>query len=300
MIPVLIFVIVVLCWLSVCFRTCLKHPFLTVGYGALDAVNWIRQKEWRIPETGRIIGYTGMFRSGKTLSGVAYISELYEKYNDLKVYDRTRKKFVTQKVHILSNVDFKKIPAEPLISLEQVVYISNTSKQQDIDNDTLTIHIVFIDEASVQLNSRNFKSNMDPLFLNSLLTCGHVYMMVIYTCQDKADVDALLRRVTSYYTDCEKVWRVMVQRRYSAREMEYAANPMDVKPLSTSGWFIRNKDFEAYDTLACVENLKKSFDENDMMTEEEILALRSVTPPDMDVVQKPSKRYLRRRKKMNK
>ncbi len=91
----------------------------------------------------------------------------------------------------------------------------------------------------------------------------------------------------------------MVQDIYDAYDMENAGNPLDVKPLRRTGWFIRQRDFNAYDTLACVDNLKKSCESGDMLTEEEILALQQNTPSDMDSVQRPSRKFIRRKKKVS-
>ena len=62
-----------------------------------------------------------------------------------------------------------------------------------------------------------------------------------------------------------------------------------------------NRDYEAYNTLACVGNLKKSMKEGDMMTEEEILKLQQNTQQaNMEAVNRPSRRWMRNRKKQNK
>ena len=109
-------------------------------------------------------------------------------------------------------------------------------------------------------------------------------------------MDALLRQVTSYVVECKKVWRVQCQYKYDAYELEYATTPDAVQPLSKSGWFICDKDFDAYDTLACVGNLSKSCKKGDMLTEAEILALQCNTPADNDNVIHMS-RGLRKSKK---
>ena len=57
----------------------------------------------------------------------------------------------------------------------------------------------------------------------------------------------------------------------------------------------------AYNTLACVGNLKRSMSAGDMMSEEEILKLQQNTQQtNMEGVNRPSKRWLKRRKKENK
>ena len=62
-----------------------------------------------------------------------------------------------------------------------------------------------------------------------------------------------------------------------------------------------NRDYAAYDTLACVGNLQKSFKEGDMLSEEEILSLRrNEQQANMDGVVKPSRKLRRNQKKMYK
>ena len=92
----------------------------------------------------------------------------------------------------------------------------------------------------------------------------------------------------------------MVQEEFDADEMEYASDPTMIKPRKRTGFFIRNFDFASYDTLACVDNLKKSVDDNDMMTPEEILAMRGELNPDNDNVRHISKQLKRHYKKIRK
>ena len=286
-----------ICWLSVCVRVVLANPFKSIWYFVKDTYMKYRYKRWRECATGKIIAFVGLFGKGKTLSAVHYVAQYYyKKYNNKKIYDFNRKKWVTQKVHLISNVELS-LPYEKFVSLAQVVALGDMYRKIDEENDTLTIHIVLGDEFSVQLNSRSFKSNIDPLFLNTLLTCRHHHITLVYTAQRFNHVDALLRQVTSYVVSCNKCWRVMVHYDYDAYELENASNPTDIKPLRRYGWFISDRDFNAYDTLACVEQLKKSCQGDDMLTEEEILALQQNTPSDMDAVQNPSKKYIRRKKK---
>lgn len=299
MIFVLFAVIGIAMLISVVFRVIVTHPALTVGYSGIDFYTYLRQKKWRNCRTGYIIAFVGLFGKGKTLSAVHYVTSIYKRYNNKKIYDPYRNKWVTQKVHVVSNVDLS-IPFEMFTSLMQMVQIPERYQKIDEENDTLTIHLFLGDEFSVQLNSRSFKTNIDPLFLNTLLTCRHHHISLIYTAQRFKHVDALLRQVTSYVVNCNKVWRVMVHGEYDAYELENTANILDVKPLRRYGWFIRNKDFAAYDTLACVQNLTLSCKSGDMLSEEQILALQQNTDVDADSVSRPSRRLVKRMKKFRK
>ena len=89
----------------------------------------------------------------------------------------------------------------------------------------------------------------------------------------------------------------MVQNEYDADEMEYASDPTMVKPRKRTGFLILDSDYNSYDTLACVDKLKKSVEEGDMMSEEEILTMRGEMNPDNDAVTNRSKRLKRRMKR---
>lgn len=279
------------------FRLVVKNPFSSVYYGIKDLRERIIHHTGRNCPTGQIIAYTALFGGGKTLSVVHYVTTLFYRYDGLKVWDRDRKKFVTQKIHVISNVDLV-IPYEKFVSLEQIVRVADKFHEMDLQNDTLTVTVVLGDEFSVQLNSREFKKNIDPLFLNTLLTCRHHHILMVYDAQRFNHVDALLRQVTLSVIECKKVWRFMIQYEFDAYEMENAVNPLLLTPKARYGWFIRDADYQAYDTLACVGNLKKSCEKGDMLSEEDILKLQCNNGTNMEAVTAPSKAYRKSRKKL--
>lgn len=283
--------------LSPTFRCAFFHPFGVIMNAVVDYVSYIRYHKWNDFQAGELVAYVGLFGKGKTLSAVHRVVSIYNQYDGKKVWDRDRKKWVTQRVKVLSNVTLQ-IPYEELKSLQQVVYCAEKNGEFDLQNDTQTITIVLGDEFSVQMNSRGFKTNVDPLFLNTLLTCRHYHLSIYYTAQRFGHVDALLRQVTSCVIDCDKLWRFQRLNLYDAWEMENATNVQLIRPVARRCWFVRNKDYNAYNTLACVGNLQKSFKKGDMMTEEEILALRrNDQAVGMDGIAKPSKRWLKSRGK---
>lgn len=288
------------CALSVCFRVVLLHPIKTFRNLVVDVFKWFKYKKWDICGTGQLIGFVGLFGKGKTLSAVHFVVKKYQRYDGRKVFDFNRGKWVTQKIHIISNVDLLDVPFERFTSLMQVVQASERFKGIDADNDTLTCIFVLGDEFSVQMNSRSFKTNIDPLFLNTLLTCRHHHISLVYTAQRFSHVDALLRQVTSFVVSCDKKWRIMVHGQYDAYALENATDPTLVTPMRRFGWFIENKDFDAYDTLACVDNLSKSCQEGDMLSEEEILSLQQNNGINMEGVLKPSRKFVRSQKKRQK
>jgi hypothetical protein len=292
-------VAVVLLLLFPSVRCAVFNPHRVLVNGCRDVFIYFAHKEYNVCRTGELLAYVGLFGKGKTLSVVHRVVGEYKRRNDKKVWCPERKAFVTQKIKVLSNVHLR-IPYEKLESLEQIVLCAERNREADTEAGTLTATLVLGDEFSVQMNSRNFKSNIDPLFLNTLLTCRHYRISLFYTAQRFGHVDALLRQVTSFVISCDKVWRLQTLRKYGAWEMENATNPALLKPKKQSCWFVRNKDYDAYDTYACVGNLKKSMKEGDMMSQEEILALQCNMPANMDAVEKPSRGWLRGQRKRRK
>lgn len=297
MLIIALVVIAVLMYCSITFRLAVLHPIKTIYYGCMDCYLYFHDHTYDKYDGGLLNCYFAHFGGGKTLSVTHYIVELFHRYNNKRIYDRKQKKWVLQKVHIISNVHLTSVPYEELVSLSQVVCCAYKNKKIDKANGTRTVVLVLLDEASSQMNSRNFKTNIDPDFLNTLITSRHFNMSLYYTSQKFKLVDALMRNVTQKCIWCNKVWRFMVQHTFDADEMEYASNPTLVQPLVRTGFFITNKDYAAYDTLATVDKLKHAVDNNDMMSEAEILAMRGLMNPDDDLINKPSRKLVKRRRK---
>ena len=292
MIYIYLFAFIALMVCSICFRVAVLNFPQTVFYSFKDLYKYFRYCGWRNLKTGFIIAFVGLFGKGKTLSAVHWVVKRYKKYNNRKIYHPFLRKWVTQKVLVLSNVDLS-IPHVPFTGLRQMVDLAEQLKEIDRENNTLTCVLVLGDEFSVQLNSRSFKTNIDPLFLNTLLTCRHHHISLIYTSQRFNHVDALLRQVTSFVISCNKCWRFMVHNQYDAYTLENATDTTLVKPLKRFGWFVRDADFNAYDTLACVDNLSKSCKDGDMLTEEEILLAIADKGVQMEGVLNPSRKYVK-------
>ncbi len=128
------------------------------------------------------------------LSVVHYTKHLSDYlYNNVRFLIATGKKWVTQKVHVISIVDLA-IPYGKVCILEQIVRVADKFKELDEQNVTQTFTIVLGDEVSVLLNSRSFISNIDPLFLYTLLTCRLIIIPLCLMHSGFNLVDALLRR----------------------------------------------------------------------------------------------------------
>lgn len=268
----------VLCAVSVVFRLIVCHPYGVLYYAILDRIDYFQHKLRNECSYGTIkcyIAHRGTaFGTGKTLSATREIVKAYKRYNGKPVWCPRRQRLVTQRIHVLSNVEFKAIPYEYLKSLSQFVGETDTMQDYDDKHNCLTVTYLFIDEASSQLNSRSFKSNFDAPFISRLLTSRHVRANLILTSQRSGMVDKLMRDCCNWYISCQKIWRFEILRWYDAYSIECAQEPDTVAPVRRTGYFIKDNLFSAYDTFASVKALEKSCKEGDMLSAEEILALR--------------------------
>lgn len=276
-------------------RCCLSHPFASLGNVFKDSFSFFRLKQYNNCPVGALDIYCGYFGYGKTLSLVHKVVGLYNQYDGLQVWCPRRKAFVTQRILVISNVQLN-IPYVPLKSLSQVVSASKTNDAYDNEHNTLTVTIVCMDELSVQMNSRSFKDNFNAYFLNTLLCCRHYHISFFGSAQRFQHVDKLMRDVTMNVIQCHKRWRFQTNQVYDAWQLENATDAQMVKPLNTRCWFVHNKDYDAYDTLAVVDNLQKKFEDGDMMTENEIINNQAPTPANDDAITTPSRKLKQRRK----
>ena len=275
-------------------RCALANIPWVVQYCIRDAITYIKRKGWNTCRTGELVAYTGLFGKGKTLSAVHRVVTAYRRFDGLPVWCMRRKKMVTQRIKVISNIQLN-IPYEEFVGLLQLVEVQKIFEAYDDENDTLTCTLVLGDEFSVQLNSRKYKENIDPLVLNSILTCRHHSMSIFYTSQRFGHVDALLRQVTAYVVECDKLWRFQRQSIYDGWDMENATSSVAIRPLRRTCWFVKDSDYNAYDTFAMVGNLVKAVKDGDMLTEAEILALQRGPEPNMEAVGRPSRRWLKRK-----
>lgn len=241
--------------------------FPSVIFNSLvDLYKYFRYRKWNeCKEYGKINVYTGLFGRGKTLSSVHYVLGIYNKYNGKKVWSEKDKCFKVQTIRIISNVALN-IPYVKLVNTQQI--INATEGLNDV-----SVAIVLIDEASTQFNSRNFKNNISSTLLNSLLTCRHHKFGMILTSQRFLHIDALIRQICDRAIECKKIWRFQMLYDCSAWDLENCTNIKLVKHLSRC-WFVRNKDYKAYDTYADVDAIKRMQANGELLSDDEVLALR--------------------------
>ena len=130
MIFIVIIAIMILMLFSVFIRTILLNLHLTLFYLPKDLYKYFKYHLFNEFQTGKLICYTALFGGGKTLSCVHYINHLYDRYNNKKLYNPIKRCWITQKVHVISNVDLK-IPYEKFTSLSQVVRVAEKFKEID-------------------------------------------------------------------------------------------------------------------------------------------------------------------------
>ena len=174
----IVFIILYIVFVPV--RLIFQHPILFIKYAILDLFNYFRFKKWNNFPSGAFTCYDSkfgvVFGSGKTLSVVEQTFRDFKKYDNKQVYDVHRRKFVTQKIHILSNLTLFGVPYEKLINLGQVLSACENALDQDKKSDTLTCVLVVIDECQNQLHCRSFKDNLSPMMLKALTECRHYNM----------------------------------------------------------------------------------------------------------------------------
>ena len=262
-------------------------PKIIVG-AVPDLFKYIKYKRWReCPSYGRICCYTGLFGQGKTKECVRFITNQYDKYNGLMIYDFEAEKWIQQQVIVYSNVDLT-IPYVPLKSLQQLVDCQNS--------EVGTVNLFLIDEASVVFNSRDFKTNFSTPALNTILTSRHHKIGVYLTSQRFGHMDALLRQVTSYVYECKyfKPLRIQQIKVYDAWECENCSNLLLIKPVSVKYHYTSNEDYENYDTNAMVEAISKECSEGGFYSDADVLARQGSSESDVKVLNKP-KRKLKKR-----
>lgn len=282
-------------FICVPLRLLVLNLFKSAKYAIIDMILYFKQKRWNNAKVGFIYCFTGLFGAGKTLSAVHYVREYYYRYNGRYIFDIYTKRFVQQYVQVLSNVELD-IPYTKFVSMDQIVEIADTVAQFNEQNNCKLITIVLGDEFSVQMNSRNFKTNLPASVLNSILTCRHHGISLVLTSQRFAHMDALLRQVTSKVIECNKIWRLQCQTEYDAWDLEQAGSSLKLKPLSRGGWFVKDEDYDAYNSAAVVDNLIKDYKSGALLDEETILRLQGSTGSDENGASSLSKRYRKKRK----
>lgn len=267
---------------------CIKHFYHIVVNGAVDIYYYYKHKEYnRCRFYGRIYMITAyrnkVFGSGKTLDMTMTVRQIYNKYNGLPVWSEDDQAFVTQNIHIISNVALNDVPYVPFVNVNQL---------KNVEQGCEDVTIFVFDEVGAVWNSRNYKDNISTELLKRLLQVRKNKIGIICTAQRFKFVDALLRQITGSLLCVRKMWRILSIREYDPISFENCDNIDMIKPQSLSYQFIFNKDFDAYDTSAIVEDLKKT----EMLSDQEILNAQCVVSPDIDFATGIRRRFRKRKR----
>lgn len=242
-------------------------------YSISDLIDYFVQRKWKNFAEYGIDMYVGMFGHGKTLSMVHKARNLYKLYGD--------------SIDFISNFELKGIPYTPLVNFNQLVDLGE--ELQDGKQGT----VVLIDEISSVLSHRNYASF--PLELIGLLCQQrkrHVYIMC--TAQRFFMVDKIWRSITTNVYDCNKYWRFQHVACYDAWDYENAMNVQMIRRLGHKWWFVRNIDYDSYDTSQMIDKQKVT----DFISNEESIVRKGLDSTVNELaVKKPSKKLKKIRKK---
>ncbi len=252
-----------------CLLFNLPYVLWYIGY---DVIDFFVHKKWRLFNYYGIDMFVGMFGHGKTLSMTHKARLLYRKYGD--------------KIQFISNYSLKGIPYTQLINFNQLVDLG--------EQDSRYIGtVVLIDEIEDVLNNRNF-ANFPLALLNTLTQQRKKKVYIMCSAQRFFMVDKLFRSITTHVIDCRKIWRCQQMTYFDAWDYENAMNSQLVKPIFSRWWFIRNKDFECYNTEQMIDRNASS---NFISNEENIVRLGLDATSNIDAIGNPSRKLRLRRKK---
>lgn len=264
-----IVIFIVVCFCMKLTQCIIFNAHNIIIYSVRDLWEYIRDKKWKDFSCFGIDMYIGMFGKGKTLSMVHTARRLYKKYGDSLIF--------------LSNFKLNDIPYKPLINFNQLVDLGEEMPEG------VQGYVVLIDEISSVLSHRNYASF--PLELIGLLCQQrkkHVYIMC--TAQRFFMVDKIWRSITTNVIDCNKFWRFEHNSFYDAWDYENAMNASLIRRQYHDWWFVKNKDYEGYDTSEMISKTAAS----DFISNEEAIVRKGL---DSTVNELAVKNHARKRKK---
>ena len=153
--------------------------------------------------------------------------------------------------------------------------------------------VVLIDEIEDLLSHRNY-ANFPLSMLNTLTQQRKAKIYIMCSAQRFFMVDKLFRSITTHVIDCNKYWRLQHMRYFDAWDYENAMNAQLVKQITHKWWFVKNSDFECYDTSQMISDLDS---ENFISNEDSIIRKGLDATVNIDAVAKPSRKLKKARKK---
>lgn len=217
---------------------------------------------------------THVFGSGKTLDIVKTALEIYNKYDGLQVWWPDGEKFVTQRIHIISNVEIYSVPTIRFKDIGQLIEI------EKYKFGPMDVTIFLLDESGAIFNSRDYKNNISPEFLNSLLQSRKFKVALYMTSQRFIFTDKILREICGVVNECKMFWRIVTIKTYDAYQLENAINSNLIMPKSVRLWLAKDKDFKSYNSYQLIEKMRKDYKPGMYLGTEEILQKSS---PEGDI-----------------
>lgn len=236
-----------------------------------DIFYYFKHKRYNeCPEFGKIrlncACGTHVFGSGKTLDIVKTALDIYKRYDGLKVWYPDGNKFVTQHIHIISNVEIYSVPTIRFKDIGQLIEIENY-KFGPMD-----VTIFLLDESGAIFNSRDYKNNISPEFLTSLLQSRKNKVALYMTSQRFIFTDKILREICGVVNECKMFWRIVTIKSYDAYQLENAINSNLIMPKKVRLWLAKDSDFKSYNSYQLIESMRKTYEPGKYLGTEEILA----------------------------
>lgn len=281
-------------------------PFV-VFYVFKDTYIYFKRKGWKEFKKYGIRVFVGMFGYGKTLTSSIIAHHLYRKHGDSLLF--------------ISNYKLKNMPYTPLVSFEQLVEVQELrqeieeikekvqywERKKEIYGDLIIIDkqltpikakleekkaefpyqgvVVCISEIELLLNNRKY-ADFPIELLHTLCQQRKFKMYILCDAQRFGMIDIAYRRISTWVDDCHKIWRFQCNKVYDAWEMENAINPQYVKPLRRYCYFVRDKDYNGYDTTESVTRYNSA----DFISNKESLERKGYTMADLSIVNRKSRK----------
>lgn len=271
---IFIIVFIFLFLLSGLFRCFLFNIHRVGFYTVYDFLKYVYLRQWKNFDLYGIDMFVGMFGSGKSLSMTHRARQIYKQYGN--------------SVRFVSNYKLYGIPYVPLVNFNQLLELD-----EDLENSGIVGTVVLIDEIEDVLSHRNY-SNFPLQLLNVLTQQRKKKVYIMCTAQRFFMVDKIFRSITTHVIDCSKFWRFARLKYYDAWDYENAMNSQLLGSISTSWWFVRNKDYSCYDTEQMIsENMSKDF----LSNEEHLARIGLDNVVNEQAIQRGSRKLKRNRKK---
>lgn len=270
---VIVFVLVALFVFSKLIRCIVLNTHNVLYDGVKDVLTYFLEKRWRLFGDYGIHLYISMFGHGKSLSIAHKVRKLYKRYGNSLLY--------------VSNIKLNGIPYVELKNFNQLLKLG-----EEENADKHVGYIVVIDEVQALLNNRKY-ADFPIQLLGVLCEQRKKHICIYASCQRFFMVDKLFRSITTYVIDCNKYWRFQHNSYYDAWDYENSMNPQLVKRLKHEWWFVKDKDYDSYDTSQMVSKMNPE----DFISNDETLTRLGVDDLKLDAVRKPSQALKHKRKK---